>query len=71
MSHHFGIEDEAKRIMALPESKRRAAIAATLDCAKQHELGSHEYAAALDYNAHLCTTIRELCQVREIATPWG
>ena len=64
------IDREAEAILALPPLEARARLNIVLGRAADYAHESRARDAALDFNAHLCTRIREIGEQRSIRTPW-
>jgi hypothetical protein len=65
------VESEALAILALPQVEQRIRLSTVLDRAKRQKVYSSGHELALDFNANLCTRLRELGDVRKCVTPWS
>lgn len=61
----------AERIVKLPPVQGRRELLTVLNASNEAERGSRAHELALSFNAHLCTKIREICESRNIRSPWA
>jgi hypothetical protein len=65
------VEGEAQAILALSVVEQRIRLVTVLNRARREELHSTGLEMALDFNAHLCTRIREIAEARKCPNPWS
>lgn len=69
MNHNaFTLRQEAQRLLAMPRQQGRAVFGDRVS--RTFQLTGEEFAAALDYNAHLATAVRDECESRRTPTIW-
>lgn len=64
------VETEAQAILALDAPSQRIRLATVLNRAGREKQFSRGHELALDFNAQLCTRLREISEARKIVNPW-
>jgi hypothetical protein len=64
------VEVEAQKILALSPVEQRIRLKTVLARAGREKPYSRGHELALDFNAQLCTRLREISEASKIVNPW-
>jgi hypothetical protein len=64
------VEVEAQKILALDPTSQRIRLKTVLSRAGREKQFSRGHELVPEYNAQLCTRLREISEARKIVNPW-